>query len=395
MTIRDAAEAVLRNWHQYELARKGLAIIDYDCMPTEANVGEPITGRLDAYDRLSRLKSAARAATDIPLVERLTADVTFLEALLGAQHSLQEYVLRTQGCMARGWASDYIAGRAEEVRELLASRDISWGSKTMEDLEALEGHVSLPDARGAILAAAREFESCVRSYTGAQARPNIEVETVEIDDYWLYWLDGASQNVRLRLNLRRAKFTPVRARQFAIHELLGHALQYANISLQADSGFLPWFPLFSVHATYQVLFEGLAQTLPLFVAPEDDDLALRVRLDHYLQLVRAELHIALNAGSSIATCVEHAHRRVPWWRNEEIGDSLADRGTNSPLLRTYLWAYPAGCDWFINLAEKTTATFAQEIINAAYFQPLSVRELQERWKAGPPIGGEGGSICLR
>ena len=45
-----------------------------------------------------------------------------------------------------------------------------------------------------------------------------------------------------------------------------------------------------------VLLEGLAQTFPLFVAQDDEALITRVRIDHYIQLVRSELHLMIDGG---------------------------------------------------------------------------------------------------
>jgi len=86
-------------------------IIDYDCKPRSGEEADPIASRLDVHRRLSELKSAACAEQDLNLVERLTADLTYLEALLGAQRSLEDYLLCTQGCAARGWSPDYVVSR--------------------------------------------------------------------------------------------------------------------------------------------------------------------------------------------------------------------------------------------------------------------------------------------
>jgi hypothetical protein len=84
------------------------------------------------------------------------------------------------------------------------------------------------------------------------------------------------------------------ARQFALHEVLGHALKSASYFARCADEDVPWVRLMSVHAQQQVLFEGLAQALPMFVTPDDAPLITRVRLAHYTQLMRAELHIAIN-----------------------------------------------------------------------------------------------------
>jgi hypothetical protein len=149
----------------------------------------------------------------------------------------------------------------------------------------------------------------------------------------------------------------------------------------------------SVHAPQQVLLEGLAQAMPLFITPKDEVLIARVRLDHYTQLVRAEIHVALNSGSSIEECADHAVACVPWWTDAQISSILADRGAD-PLLRSYLWAYPAGFDWFAALADAD-ASVIRQVLHAAYRDPLTPDDLAALWPDGPSIGGPGGPISLR
>jgi hypothetical protein len=141
-----------------------------------------------------------------------------------------------------------------------------------------------------------------------------------------------------------------------------------------------------VHAQQQVLFEGLAQAMPLFVAHDDSKLLARVRLAHYLELVRSELHLAVNAGRPIGECVELARSRVPFWTDEGISAVLTDRSVN-PLLRSYMWAYPAGIDWFVNLVDNANVETVNSIIAAAYRDPLTPAELMAMWPEGPRIGG--------
>lgn len=79
-----------------------------------------------------------------------------------------------------------------------------------------------------------------------------------MDAYWSYWLDGSGQDVRLRLNLKNAPVTEVRARQFALHEVLGHGLQSASLAARCQHDDVPWVRLLSVHAPHQVMLEGRA-----------------------------------------------------------------------------------------------------------------------------------------
>jgi len=99
----------------------------------------------------------------------------------------------------------------------------------------------------------------------------------------------------------------------------------------------------------------------------------------------------VNSGVSIGECAEHAITRVPWWKDSYIGDFLADRGAD-PRLRSYLWAYPAGLDWFAALAEADRSIIDQ-VLHAAYRDPLSPSDLAALWPSGPPIGGPGGTLA--
>nr|WP_241841818.1 hypothetical protein [Pseudofrankia sp. BMG5.36] len=134
--------------------------------------------------------------------------------------------------------------------------------------------------------------------------------------------------------------------------------------------------------------------MPLFITPDDTPVTARVRLDHYLQLVRAELHQAVNAGSPVAECAQHARARVPFWTESTIADILTDRG-NDPQLRSYLWAYPAGIDWFVNLADTADTATVGKVFRAVYAQPLTPHQLTQLWPAGPRIGGPGAPVRLR
>jgi hypothetical protein len=386
--LRDEIETALRGWHAYEAERGSAAVIDFDCAPTTAPT-EPATSRLAVYRRLADLRARTVEAGADRLTTRLTADLAYLGALMGEHPPLGDYVRATQGCAAVGWRDDYVAYRGDQARQALGALGVGWGSETVRELRAVEGPIEAGEAPDAIRQAAADYETVVRQATGSQAPFNLTIETAEVDAYWAYWLDGSGDNVRLRLNLRRAGFTKVAARQFALHEVLGHGLQSASWTARAAAQEVPWVRLMSVHAPQQVLLEGVAQALPLFVAPDDEQLVARTKFDHYNQLVRAELHIALNQGAGIAELAERARFRMPWTTEAAVADVLTDRGAD-PQLRSYLWAYPAGIDWFANLAAADQAT-RTAALQAAYRDPLTPTDLATLWPAGPAIGGQDAS----
>lgn len=383
--LRDAAEHVLRAWNRYEIERGAHPVIDYDCSPITSDV-PAVDNRLEALQRLSELKAEAEAGGETALATRIDADIAYCAALLGEHDSLDRYVRRTQGCEPKGWSDDYLQQHLERAQHCLAALGIDWGPKTLTDLMEAEGPLDVSSSADAIREAAADLEPKVRAATGATADYDLTVESVDVDAYWSYWLDGAGQKPRLRINLRNARFTQVVARQFALHEILGHALQFASISARCAREDVPWIRLCSVHSPNQVLFEGLAQAMPLFVSPDDENLTARVRLDHYQQLVRGQIHLALAAGHPILDLAERARRSVPYWTDAQIADLLTDRGANT-LLRSYMWSYSAGIDWFVRLADTPGAP-KDQILRAVYQAPHTPVELMAYWPDGPVIGTE-------
>jgi hypothetical protein len=381
MQLRDYVEHAIRRWHALETFRGADPIIDYDCAPPNEPV-DPYSDRFAALDSLLQLRDQADG--DSTLTTQLDAHTTYLRAILGEQTSLEAYIQRTQGCSARGWSPDYVRYRGELARSELGCLDIAWGADTWHRLHELEGNLTIADPSAAIREFADKFESTVRKLTGSKTQFTLTVENVEVDAYWSYWLDGAGRDARLRINMANASFTASDAYRFALHEVLGHALQYASLTAYAESHEVDWPRLLSVHCPHQVLFEGLGQTLPLIADPDNEIVRARVRLDHYLQLVRAELHVLINNVGSTAACHDLALQRVPFWTDAVVARELVDRSHN-PQLRSYLWAYPAGIDWFVNLHEAG-GTLAAEVLHEAYQRPLDPRELRGLWPNGPAIG---------
>ncbi len=387
MTLRNDIEAALRAWDAYERQRGCPAVIDYDCAPTDVEI-PPVADRIDAHTRFTDLEHRAHAENQPHLADRIGAHLAYLRALLGEHQSLDAYVQATQGCTAAGWTDDYLTACRDRAISAIGACGVTWGPDTAAHLDEAEGPVNSDDVPELIRAAATEIEPIVRRLTSATADYDLSIERVDLDVYWAYWLDGAGSKVRLRLNQRNARFTAVRLRQFAQHEILGHALQAANWSAICTRDDVPWVRLTSVHAQQQVLMEGLAQALPLFTTPDDEPLTARIRVDHYLQLVRAELHRAINTGASVADCVTHARDRVPFWKDSTIADALTDRGAD-PLLRSYLWSYPAGIDWFVTLADTAGPEISGTVLRTAYERPLTPADLAQLWPSGPRIGGPG------
>ncbi|MCD5313414.1 hypothetical protein [Kineosporia babensis] len=377
--LRDQVEALIRRWHVYEVDRGGRPVIDFDCSPDRApRRYRPVESRLEVYQELTRLRATAAeiGSGARQIGEVIRAHRAYAGALLGRRDPLYTYLRDTQGCDAEGWPEEHILQVRDLAVKALEGLGVRWGRDLNRDLLALEQPITGEEAAELIPAAARSLEPVVRELVRSTAKYSVRVQPDDVDDFWAYWLDGAGQDVRLRINQRYATFTMVQVRQFALHELLGHALQYASYTqVCAEDPDVPWVRLMSVNLPYQFMLEGLAQALPLFVTPSDAALVARVRLAHYLQLVRGELHLAVNAGVPLIECANHARARVPYWTDATISDTLTERSAN-PLLRSYLWSYPAGLDWWAALADSADDQARDRVLQAVYRRPLSPVQLE-------------------
>ncbi|MBT0769334.1 hypothetical protein KIH74_10410 [Kineosporia sp. J2-2] len=376
--LRDRVEGIVRSWHAYELSRGAQAVIDYDCAPDRRPV-PAARSRLDVYQQLTRCagKAAEIGAGARDIRDAVRAHRAYAGALLGRRDPLHTYLRDTQGCDATDRPEEHIQSVRDRAVRAVEELGIGWGPDLNRQLLKSEEPLTPEEAAEQIPVIARELEPRTRALVGTRAPCTVRVEMVDVEDYWGYWLDGAGSQARLRFNRRHSSFTVVQVRQFAMHELLGHALQSASYAqVCADDPDVPWLRLLSVNLPYQMMLEGLAQTLPLFLAPDDAPLIARLRLTHYLQLVRAELHLAVNSGIPLMECANHARARVPWWTNATISDVLSERGAD-PLLRSYLWAYPAGVDWWVALADTADDETRNRVLRKAYQRPLTPAQLDE------------------
>ncbi|MGH3889029.1 MAG: hypothetical protein ACRDSZ_21155 [Pseudonocardiaceae bacterium] len=352
-------------------------MIDYDCSPDDYDASP--CNRLDTLERLELVSDDATQQDMVELVDSIESHITYLRALLGERSPLKEYVRATQGSDIGRWRPDYLSERRDIALEWLQGIGIGWHKDTRQELDNLGDSICMKDAPIAIREQAETLQPVVRRITGTTADFHLEIEMVKVDAYWTYWVDGVRDRARLRLNRRNAAtFTPVRIRQFALHEILGHALQCASFYATCLRGPVKWLRKLCVFGKHQILLEGLAQALPIFVAPDDKALLAHVHLDHYLQLVRAELHVAINEGASAAECAVRARNLVPFWNSEDIADALAERSVD-PLLRSYLWSYPAGFDWFVALAEDAPPPTQSAVLHACYEAPQTPAQLDALW----------------
>jgi hypothetical protein len=218
---------------------------------------------------------------------------------------------------------------------------------------------------------------------GRRLDVNYFIEFVNVDAYWKYWVDGNSARFRLRINSQRGTFGRSELVQFVYHELLAHCCQMAAFHKSIQEKQIALFHgCTTVHGPEQFLFEGLAQSLPLFLRNEDalDPLLIaRIRLAHFRSLVNHNVHIMINSGSTIEQCVKYVEDWVPFGNRGLIAHGLHSISNNC-LFRCYQFVYPLSMDFFVSLAERCVEASASGLLARFYAQPLyydAIQRLQE------------------
>jgi len=379
--LRDEVDGIVRTWHMYEVARGGAPIIDYDLQPHDHEPAPPAS----TDEVVARLQDVAARTTDTQLLEYVNAHIAFGQALTSGNWLFADFVKMTQGVWPRRWPPGDVEKSRSSAASHLAQLGIELGPQTRSMLNDLDRPLQSSEVEVAILEAASDLRPQVSGLVGELAPFDVEILLVQDPSvYWAYWIDGAGSKARLRINESNASFTDVTAVQFALHEVLGHAAQAAGWARELSKEPDAWPRTSCLHTPQQVILEGWAQALPLYLETEDHRLTARVRLLHYVQISLAQAHMNLQEGASPDRVRDWLREQLPWLSAIEIDTAIRDRLVD-PQTVTYLWSYPVGLDWFIRLRDSGLAASA-DLRSVMYRQSLSPIDAQ-RLSPDVPIHG--------
>ena len=358
-------DQAVRGWDRHERAHGRQPVVAYDLDPPASAVCAAGRGE------------TARALTELADThpDAVRGHLAYLSRLTGESiRPLDAYVAVTQQTPLQPVGDAHLQRRRDELANFAAAVGVTFGPELPAQLTATETPVGAADLEDVISLELDRWLSVVATYVRSDVTFDVAIERVDEDVYWSYWLDGAGRNARMRINMRHAQFTLTQARQFALHELCGHALQCASWSARRVENGTARFPAtHCVHLGQQPAFEGIGQALGLLVARTDKLLAARTRLTLYSQLVYGRAHRQLAFGADRTTVERELRRWLPWWDPAAAGRFIADRRDDA-LLSSYLWSYPAGAAFFWQLADAHSQV-ARDVLTAAYDRPLTLTAL--------------------
>lgn len=368
--LDDRLCRLLVGWDALEQRNGAKGIIDFNVAGiVEADRFEH---RVDVLEAIVELRRSCDPGSFVG--QRLTAHETYLRALMGQQFSFDAYVAATQAVLPATLPDRQLRAARTVAETQLAELGVNPNGSIDDQLSALDPPLPFDTVEQTFRSMLDEHRHSLEDVIGQPVPFELTIEDVEVDEYWSYWVDGAGTEFRLRLNRKRGSFTRVECLQFTFHELLAHCGQMKAWATHIAAGNLPrYFGLTTVHAPEQVMLEGLAQTLPLLIPNEamtDPVLAVRLALMRHRLMIDNNLHCMINTGATVERCASyHEHWSLGSSTRRAITD-LAARGAG-PLYRSYLYAYPAGCELFWSAHERLRPEQQAELVRACYRGPQS------------------------
>ncbi len=346
MKPEDQYVDILVAWHHLEQELDAPGIIDFNLLnATESN--RTYEHRLQVLNDFQRLLPHFE---DEQISKKITAHIYYLRALMGQQIPFSEYIENTQHILVKMFEDEYLDKVRDDLTSSLETLGVQYNQTLVQQLEALDEFIPQDKIKAFFLDQFAEHKVHLEKALDREVDYNLNLEIVNVPEYWSNWVDGSGNNFRLRINYHAGEYTKTRALILVYHELLAHCAQMAIWKEQIDGGEMSkvW-GLTTVHGPEQFLFEGLAQTLPLYLPNEVTEqplLRAQMLLNRYELLVWNNLHIMINSGKAIEKCLEYGVRMLPWTAPKRIIAGLKSR-SNHVLFRSYLYVYPISLEWFV------------------------------------------------
>jgi len=342
---------IIFKWDEFERRQNRIEIIDFNLL-SEFKTRSKYKNRRDI---LSDLEFILPKITDERIQSKTLSHITYLRALIKDAIPFHAYIENTQQIPVKYFSEAYIRQIQIELNLTLDELHIDFNEKTLDSLNALDSEIPDQDCEKYFSQIYEKNKPYVESHLNREFDFDMIIETVNEDAYWSCWVDSKDDAFRLRINLKAKPYTQTKVLQMVYHELLAHCCQMAFWREQIREGKLSriW-GLTTVHGPEQFLFEGLAQTLPLFFKNEFTDnilLQAKIKLSHYDALIWNNLHIMINEAKTANECIKYAKNYLPWTKENNIRNDLISRLENI-LFRSYQYVYPCSFDFFMKLANK-------------------------------------------
>lgn len=365
----------LVSWHRYEERSGKLSIIDFDLVGLCDLFDEDIKRSHLDYIRWS--ETLLSKLSDAGLVQsfeykKLRAHAFALRALAGQNFPLEDYVEATMGFRTLFYPDSALSSVASEVERRCSELHVSHDALVPSSFDEPQFGPDPSDIENAFRIELERLTASINEQFQVALDFSLEVEFVDVDAYWSYWIDGSGKNYRLRFNRSQRTYGMSEVTQFCLHELIGHCGQ--ALGWYKAPHLSRFTRLLTVHSCEQVHLEGLGQGLP-FLLPNicSGLVALRALVNLLRQMLLNNAYLALSRGHRIEDVISDSNRFLPLFDNIRLAKNLADQ-VYSPVMRTYMFSYPKGVELAYLLSKQREKSSA--FIKRSFTEPMMVTEIQ-------------------
>ena len=366
---------LLLGWDELERANGGRPVIDFNVSGVTS--GSEFRDRKEVLDAILELKAALDPGSLVSA--RTVAHETYLRALMGQQFGFADYLAATQGVVPSRFPQDLLHQVRAEAERRLRQVGVDPEGPVDEQMAKLDPPLPQTAIEPTFHELLQEYRSSIEHALGTSLAFDLTIESVDVDEYWSYWVDGAADKFRLRLNRRRASFSWHECLQFTFHELLSHCGQMdAWRSLIAKGVLAKSLGVTTVHSPEQFMSEGIAQVMPVLLsspASDNEMLLAQMTVRRFELLVINNVHCMINEGASIEQCHDYYERHSLRHRRRWFLDELSSRSLD-PLYRSYQYVYATGAELSWDAVGVLEASDREELIRACFRRPYTPADLQ-------------------
>jgi hypothetical protein len=341
---------VMRGWQVLEsdILSSGFDIVDFDLAPEPGC--RSYESRTQVYHDLNKLfDEAITQKKSATLIEKVRASKAFAKALLEGVTDLREYLEDTQKVHTSLISEDVVQDYKRSCSSLLADLGISFDEAGFNNFMDKYVVHNQEEVRAIILTECNFWQQAIRERINFYDEVRLEITFVSKDEPWQVGLTGNLEaGTKAEINTHsRHRFTKGQCKYLASHEVAGHALQFAARERKISEGKLESYTgIVSIFNPDIAVSEGLAQTVPYFVAEEtafEPSFRVAKRLRELRDILIHNAHLMAETGKDIDECVYYCLSRSPFLTDAEVRTNVLER-LESPLLKSYMACY---APWFL------------------------------------------------
>lgn len=389
MSIQKAIPHLYYRWHALETRlSNGFEVIDFDLGPREyrENIGKPFEDREAVLKEIDKLCSEIERTSDTEfknkefIAWKLRGSHAAIRTLLGEKISFADLLHDTMGIYPTNYGDREWGFLQRQLAMTLKELGFDLEKESREEIQSKLYDQSVTEFIETLRHAAKFWVSLVREELGLEYDPEYQIETTEVDSYWLNWISKRSNEpILLRINTHPRN--PVRRgddHYFASHEIGAHAVQAACLESFGQANMLdPGALLTTVHTVEQFQFEGLAMSVLLLLQRDKEPskwATARALASALTSGLENEAHFRLHEGENMDAAVKYVMDRHPICYESSIRADLKER-IEKPLLGVYQYIYYPGFSAFMQLEqiERNKRKILLKEMFSGFFTPEQIR----------------------